>query len=144
MKPPNTTSSPYSVRESINHAKGVEKRPNSSESSTQYWRYDVSTKRQKQDNGNNEMVCYKFLSSGSCLHGEKCNFQHDMNKREQFKRGVCFDFLAKGKCERDPCNYKHGLVDMSQSISRRLVCYFIQHILHFVKSGVLDYVGTIN
>lgn len=125
MKPPNTTSPPYSVRESINHAKGVEKRPNSSESGAQYWRYDVSTKRQRQDNGNNEMVCYKFLSSGSCLHGEKCNFQHDMNKREQFKRGVCFDFLAKGKCERDPCNYKHGLVDMSQSISRRSKeCWF--------------------
>ncbi|KAF9615113.1 hypothetical protein IFM89_021684 [Coptis chinensis] len=118
MNPPNTTFSPYSHKEGGTHAKNVSKRPNSGVSDTQYWRYDVSQKRQRHGSGKNEKLCFKFVSSGSCLQDEKCNFQHDMDGREQFLRGVCFDFLNKGKCERGPeCNFKHSLVDMAEEIS---------------------------
>ncbi|PIA43027.1 hypothetical protein AQUCO_02000462v1 [Aquilegia coerulea] len=114
MKPANTTLSPYAVEAGTTQAK----RPNSIDSDTQFWRYDVSQKRQRQGNGKTEKLCFKFLSSGSCLQGEKCNFQHDMDGREQFMRGVCFDFLTKGKCERGPdCSFKHNLVDLTENIS---------------------------
>ncbi|KAL5714225.1 hypothetical protein ACHQM5_016215 [Ranunculus cassubicifolius] len=117
-KPLNTTLSPYRARESITPAKTGAKRPDSSDSDSQYWRYDVSQKRSRKDNGNGERPCFKFLSSGSCLQGEKCNFRHDMDMREQFMRGVCFDFLTKGKCERGPeCSFKHSFVDTSEIIS---------------------------
>ncbi|XP_019053876.1 PREDICTED: zinc finger CCCH domain-containing protein 64 isoform X2 [Nelumbo nucifera] len=120
VKPPNTTLSPYTVVEKPVHPKEAEKRPNNSVSDTQYWRYDVSNKRQKQGDGDGEKLCFKFTSSGSCSRGEKCNFRHDMDAREQCLRGVCFDFINKGKCERGPvCNFKHNLVDEGEKFSHR-------------------------
>ncbi|KAK9101307.1 hypothetical protein Scep_024737 [Stephania cephalantha] len=118
-RPANTTLSPYTVVEPNAHIKEAAKRPSDSMSESQYWRYDVSGKRPRQDAGDGAKLCFKFTSSGSCSRGEKCNFVHDMDAREQSRRGVCFDFLNKGKCERTPdCKFKHNLVDKNESASR--------------------------
>ncbi|KAJ4848283.1 hypothetical protein Tsubulata_045022 [Turnera subulata] len=107
-KPPGTTLSPYTIVEKASHPKEVTKRPGDSASDSQYWRYDVSNKRQKAGAGDSEKLCFKFIYSGSCPREEKCNFRHDMDAREQYLRGVCLDFLIKGKCERGPdCSFKH-------------------------------------
>ncbi|KAL5572476.1 hypothetical protein UlMin_022073, partial [Ulmus minor] len=118
MKPPTTTSSPYSLAQPTSHAKDAAKRSSDDVSDSQYWRYDVSQKRQR--HGTVEGVCFKFVSSGSCQRGEKCHFQHDTDAREQYRRGVCFDFINKGRCERGPdCNFKHSLQDEGESHSRK-------------------------
>lgn len=115
MKPPNTTLSPYS---SVDHPKEATKRPSDIVSDSQYWRYDVSQKRQKHGGGNK--VCFKFIYSGSCPHGENCNFGHDTEAREQFRRGVCLDFLIKGRCEKGPeCSYKHSLQSEGDNANTR-------------------------
>nr|XP_007154656.1 hypothetical protein PHAVU_003G136700g [Phaseolus vulgaris]ESW26650.1 hypothetical protein PHAVU_003G136700g [Phaseolus vulgaris] len=107
-----TTLSPYTFVEKITAPMDSTKRSNDSVSDSQYWRYDVSQKRQKYETGQTDKMCFKFVSSGSCPHGEKCHFRHDIDAREQCRRGVCFDFLNKGKCERGPdCNFKHNLLD---------------------------------
>lgn len=117
-KPPNTTLSPYTLAERKAEASDSAKRSSNSVSESQYWRYDVSQKRQKHANGNK--LCFKFTSSGSCPRGEKCNFHHDMDAREQSQRGVCFDFLNKGKCERGPdCNFKHDFQNEVDSLSEK-------------------------
>uniref|UniRef100_A0A1S4DYF2 C3H1-type domain-containing protein n=2 Tax=Cucumis melo TaxID=3656 RepID=A0A1S4DYF2_CUCME len=109
MKPPNTTLSPYTLTERKAEASDSAKRSSNSVSESQYWRYEVSQKRQKYGTSDNNKLCFKFTSSGSCPRGEKCNFHHDIDAREQSQRGVCFDFLNKGKCERGPdCNFKHS------------------------------------
>lgn len=110
MKPSNTTLSPYTYIEKTTNIKELGKRDSDSISESQYWRYDVSQKRHKPGAGDGDKLCFKFLSSGSCSRGEKCYFRHDMEVKEQYRRGVCFDFLNKGKCERGPdCNFKHSL-----------------------------------
>jgi len=112
MKTTNTTVSPYTFVEKRTSPMDSAKRSNDSTSDSQYWRYDVSQKRQKHETGQADKMCFKFVSSGSCPHGEKCHFRHDIDAREQCRRGVCFDFLNKGKCERGPdCNFKHSLQD---------------------------------
>lgn len=116
MKSSNTTLSPYAYSEHSIQANEAPKRPSDSVYDLQYWRYDVSQKRQKSGAGDSEKLCFKFISSGSCSRGEKCNFQHDSAAREQYLRGVCFDFINKGKCERGPnCNFKHSLQDEGDS-----------------------------
>ncbi|KAF5935217.1 hypothetical protein HYC85_026346 [Camellia sinensis] len=111
MKPSNTTLFPFTSTEKAAQTDGAAKRP-SDTSDSQYWRYDVSQKRRKHGDGDGNMLCFKFFSSGSCVRGEKCHFQHDGDAREQYLRGVCFDFLNKGKCERGPdCNFKHISVE---------------------------------
>ncbi|XP_022147642.1 zinc finger CCCH domain-containing protein 64 isoform X2 [Momordica charantia] len=118
MKPPNTTLSPYILTERKTDASDSTKRPSSSVSESQYWRYDVSQKRQKSGTADGNKLCFKFTSSGSCPRGEKCNFHHDMYAREQSQRGVCFDFLNKGKCERGAdCNFKHSFQNEVESHS---------------------------
>jgi hypothetical protein len=120
MKSSNTTLSPYTYSEQTVHAMEATKRPSDSVYDSQYWRYDVSQKRQRYGAGDGDQLCFKFVSSGSCPRGEKCNFQHDSNAREQFLRGVCLDFINKGKCERGPdCNFKHSLQDEGESHSHR-------------------------
>ncbi|KAL4397560.1 hypothetical protein AHAS_Ahas01G0204100 [Arachis hypogaea] len=110
MKTTNSTLSPYTLMEKSTSPKDVSKRSGDVMSDDQYWRYDVSQKRRRHDAGEGEKICFKFVSSGSCPRGEKCNFRHDGDAREQYKRGVCFDFLNKGKCERGPdCSFKHSL-----------------------------------
>ncbi|KAM7259794.1 hypothetical protein ACFE04_015535 [Oxalis oulophora] len=119
-KPPNTTLSPYT--EHKGDIKENNKRPGDSDSDSQYWRYDVGQKRQKHGAGagNGDKLCFKFIFSDSCQHGEKCNFRHDMDAREQRLRGVCIDFIMKGKCERGPeCKFKHNLQDEHESVSHR-------------------------
>ncbi|KAG4959168.1 hypothetical protein JHK87_035801 [Glycine soja] len=112
MKTTNTTLSPYTYEEKRTSPMDSTKRSSDSISDPQYWRYDVSQKRQKHEAGHGDKLCFKFVSSGSCPRGEKCNFLHDTDAREQCMRGVCFDFLNKGKCERGPdCNFKHSLQD---------------------------------
>ncbi|KAH1216293.1 Zinc finger CCCH domain-containing protein 64 [Glycine max] len=112
MKTTNTTLSPYTYEEKRTSPMDSTKRSSDSISDPQYWRYDVSQKRQKHEAGHGDKLCFKFVSSGSCPRGEKCNFRHDTDAREQCMRGVCFDFLNKGKCERGPdCNFKHSLQD---------------------------------
>ncbi|XP_059633104.1 zinc finger CCCH domain-containing protein 64 [Cornus florida] len=119
MKPPNTTLSPFTSVENAVHNEGVAKRPSDTGSDSQYWRYDVSQKRQKGD-GDGSKPCFKFLSSGSCPRGENCHFRHDGDAREQCMRGVCFDFLNKGKCERGlECNFKHTLLEEGESLPNR-------------------------
>ncbi|XP_043707197.1 zinc finger CCCH domain-containing protein 64 [Telopea speciosissima] len=118
-KPPNTTLSPYSVVEKTLQREETEKRPSGTVSDAQYWRYDVSQKRQRQGN-DGEKLCFKFTSSGSCSRGESCNFRHDIDAREQYSKNVCFDFLNKGKCERGPdCNFRHSLADEGESFSHK-------------------------
>ncbi|KDO57794.1 hypothetical protein CISIN_1g007415mg [Citrus sinensis] len=110
MKTPNTTLSPYTFLDQGSHSKEAAKRPSDSVSDSQYWRYDVSQKRQKHGGGDGDKMCFKFIYSGSCPRGEKCNFRHDTDAREQCLRGVCLDFIIKGKCEKGPeCSYKHSL-----------------------------------
>ena len=119
MKTTNATVSPYTVQQ-VADGKETAKRSNDSISDSQYWRYDVSQKRQKHGAGDGEKMCFKFVSSGSCPRGDKCHFQHDMDAREQYMRGVCFDFINKGKCERGPdCNFKHSLQDEGEGYSHR-------------------------
>lgn len=119
-KPPNTTVSPYTLVDQVDRPKEATKRANDIELDSQYWRYDVSNKRKKHGNGDANKVCFKFISSGTCPHGEKCNFPHDADAREQFLRGVCLDFIIKGKCEKGPdCNFKHSLQDDGESHSRK-------------------------
>ncbi|CDP03158.1 unnamed protein product [Coffea canephora] len=119
-KPPNTTLSPYTVVEKATPTEAKAKRPGESGSDSQYWRYDVSQKRQKHGDGDSERLCFKFTSSGCCPRGEKCHFRHDEDARQQSIRGVCFDLLNKGKCERGPdCNFKHSLQDENGSASSR-------------------------
>ncbi|KAL8093926.1 zinc finger CCCH domain-containing protein 64 [Apium graveolens] len=115
MKPTNTTSSPYA---SLNNTSHEGKRSSEDISDSQYWRYDVSKKRQK--HGDGDRLCFKFVSSGSCPRGEQCHFRHDDEAREQSLRGVCFDFMNKGKCERGPdCNFKHSLQEGGNGSTRR-------------------------
>lgn len=109
-KPPNTTLCPYTNVDKSAPPEGATKRPTDSTSESQYWRYDVSKKRQKHGDGGDDRLCFKFVSSGSCPRGNKCQFRHDEEASEQYSRGVCFDFLNKGKCEKGPdCNFKHSL-----------------------------------
>lgn len=120
MKTTNTTLSPYTFKEKRTSPMDSAKRSSDSISDPQYWRYDVSQKRQKHEAGHGDKLCFKFVSSGSCPRGEKCNFQHDTDAREQCMRGVCFDFLNKGKCERGPdCNFKHSLQDEGNRLPSR-------------------------
>ncbi|MBA0810411.1 hypothetical protein Gohar_002412, partial [Gossypium harknessii] len=119
-KPPNTTLSPYTLVDQVDRPKETTKRASDIELDSQYWRYDVSSKRQKHGNGDTNKVCFKFISSGTCPRGEKCNFPHDADAREQFLRGVCLDFIIKGKCEKGPdCNFKHSLQDDGENHSRK-------------------------
>ncbi|XP_048335670.2 zinc finger CCCH domain-containing protein 64 isoform X1 [Ziziphus jujuba] len=122
MKSTNTTLSPYSLAQDFQqtvHADAA-KRSNDSVSDSQYWRYDVSQKRQKHGAGDGHKMCFKYVSSGSCPRGEKCHFQHDMDARDQYLKGVCFDFINKGKCERGPdCNFKHSFQKEDDSYSNR-------------------------
>ncbi|KAE8658174.1 Zinc finger CCCH domain-containing protein 64 [Hibiscus syriacus] len=50
-KPPNTTLSPYTLVDQVDHPKEATKRAGDNELDSQYWRYDVSNKRQKHGNG---------------------------------------------------------------------------------------------
>ncbi|KAG4141360.1 hypothetical protein ERO13_D06G071400v2 [Gossypium hirsutum] len=119
-KPPNTTLSPYTLVDQVDRPKETTKRASDIGLDSQYWRYDVSSKRQKHGNGDTNKVCFKFISSGTCPRGEKCNFPHDADAREQFLRGVCLDFIIKGKCEKGPdCNFKHSLQDDGENHSRK-------------------------
>ncbi|CAI0387273.1 unnamed protein product [Linum tenue] len=120
VKPSNATLSPYTFEEQTGRLKEVTKRPGDSMSDSQYWRYDVSKKRQK--SGDGDGLCFKFIYTGSCPRGEQCNFQHDMDSREQFRRGVCLDLLLKGKCEKGPeCSFKHELQNEAENPPRRRV-----------------------
>ncbi|GFY98462.1 CwfJ-like family protein [Actinidia rufa] len=120
MKPTNTTLCPFTSVDKAAHTDGAAKRPIDKAPESQYWRYDVSQKRQRHGDTEGNKLCFKFLSTGSCARGEKCHFQHDGDAREQCSRGVCFDFLNKGKCERGPdCNFKHSLQDEDKSFPNR-------------------------
>ncbi|KAI3845553.1 hypothetical protein MKX03_019702, partial [Papaver bracteatum] len=129
-RPPNTTLSPYSTVQTTPHAKDAAKRPSNIVDEDQYWRYDVSQKRQRKGAGDG--LCFKFISSGNCPRGETCYYQHDMDAREQCRKGVCIDFIIKGKCEKGPdCSFKHSLADKddkivqkSQRTERSKECWF--------------------
>ncbi|CAA3005513.1 zinc finger CCCH domain-containing 64 [Olea europaea subsp. europaea] len=117
-KPQNATLSPYIVVDKASPTDGATKRPDDSDS--QYWRYDVSRKRQKHGDSDGDKLCFKYVSSGSCPRGEKCHFRHDADAREQSLRGVCFDFLNKGQCERGPdCNFKHSFQEDGEGFPSR-------------------------
>lgn len=118
-KPPNTTLSPYSLEKDTGSGNGAVKRSGDDVSDSQYWRYDVSQKRQKHGDGAGDRLCFKFVSSGSCPRGDKCHFRHDEDAREQSLRGVCFEFLNKGKCERGECTYKHSLQEEGKALSSK-------------------------
>ncbi|KAL6496525.1 hypothetical protein OROGR_029783 [Orobanche gracilis] len=119
-KPPNTTLSPYSSTGESASGKGVIKRSGESVSDAQYWRYDVTQKRQKHGDDSGDRLCFKFVSSGSCPRGDKCHFRHDPDARDQSVRGVCFEFLNKGKCERGPdCKYQHSLQEEGKGFTDR-------------------------
>lgn len=120
MKSPNTTLSPYTHIDQAANSKEATKRPNNSVLDSQYWRYDVPQKRHKHGGGDSDRLCFKFIYSGTCPRGEKCNFRHDTDAREQCLRGVCLDFIIKGKCEKGPeCNFKHSLQSEGENHSHR-------------------------
>ncbi|XVE92615.1 hypothetical protein REPUB_Repub01dG0113400 [Reevesia pubescens] len=119
-KPPYTTLLPYTLADQADRPNEATKRASDNVPDSQYWRYDVSNKRQKHGNGDGNKLCFKFISSGTCPRGEKGNFQHDVDVREQFLRGVCLDFIIKGKCGKGPdCNFKHSLQDEGDSYTRK-------------------------
>lgn len=147
-KPPNTTLCPYTNVDKTAPPDGSTKRPGDSTSESQYWRYDVSQKRQKHGDGGGDRLCFKFVSSGSCPRGNKCQFRHDEEASEQYSRGVCFDFLNKGKCEKGPdCNFKHSLQEegdrsasRAASSNRSGECWFCLSSPN-VKSHLITSVG---
>lgn len=119
-KPPNATLSPYTLIKRATNGEIATNQSGESVSDSQYWRYDVSHKRQKHGDGTGDKLCFKYTSSGSCPRGEKCHFRHDEEAREQSARGVCFEFLNKGKCERGPdCNFMHNLQEEGDNGSSR-------------------------
>lgn len=120
LKPPTTTLSPYALAAQKDYSGENTKRSSDTVSDSQYWRYDVSRKRQRHGDGNSEKLCFKFVYTGSCPRGETCNFRHDVDAREQFLRGVCLDFIMKGKCEKGPdCSFKHSYQNEGTSDSHR-------------------------
>lgn len=124
-KTPNTTLSPYISDEGKSSSKEMSKRSGNADGS-QYWRFDVPQKRQKQNDIHSKKLCFKYLSSGSCQDGNKCSFQHDEDARLQYQRNVCFDFLNKGKCERGPgCNFRHILCEEGEDIPEKRNRYTI-------------------
>ncbi|CAI9100589.1 OLC1v1037718C1 [Oldenlandia corymbosa var. corymbosa] len=125
-RPPKTTISPYTLMEKVTHTEANAKRAGESVDDPQYWRYDVSQKRQRHGEGDGEKLCFKYTSSGSCPRGDNCRFRHDDDARQQSKTGVCFEFLNKGRCERgSECTYKHSLVEVKNSgTSRSKECWF--------------------
>lgn len=109
-RPMGTTLSPYTVSEGNPPVNKEAKRPGDSDVDSQFWRYDVPQKRQRQRGADGERLCFKFTSTGSCPRESNCNFRHDPEAREHYRRNVCFDFLNKGKCERGPdCKFNHKL-----------------------------------
>ncbi|XP_072994478.1 zinc finger CCCH domain-containing protein 59 [Typha latifolia] len=117
-RPPNTTLSPYKDLAKMAHVGEATKRSATSDD-TQYWRYDVSQKRQRQGGADGQKLCFNFTSSGSCSRGDKCHFRHDADAREHYLKNVCFDFLNKGKCERgSDCKFVHSLSEDGASLSR--------------------------
>uniref|UniRef100_A0A6V7QTD5 C3H1-type domain-containing protein n=1 Tax=Ananas comosus var. bracteatus TaxID=296719 RepID=A0A6V7QTD5_ANACO len=117
-RPPNTTESPYQDTAKVTHA-GEAKKRTADIVDTQYWRYDVSQKRQRQGGADGKRLCFSFTSSGNCSRGDKCNFSHDSDARVQYQRNVCFDFLNKGKCERgSDCKFGHSISEDGASFSR--------------------------
>ncbi|KAL6005948.1 hypothetical protein ACLOJK_039993 [Asimina triloba] len=127
LKPPSTTLSPYTVREQTSSAEATKQHSNKI-SDSQYWRYDVSQKRQRQGSEDSARLCFKFTSTGSCPQEEKCNFRHDMDAREWYMKGGCFDFINRGKCERgSECSFRHGEGDsLSQKKLSNGFCLLIQ------------------
>lgn len=102
-----------------NHVREQSKRLANSDSANQYWRFDVSKKRPRQDGISGERLCFKYTSSGACAQGKKCSYRHDEDAREQYLKNVCFDFLNKGKCERGPdCRFRHSLVEEGDALSQ--------------------------
>ncbi|EPS73031.1 hypothetical protein M569_01724, partial [Genlisea aurea] len=119
-KPPNTTLSPYRLVEDADSHKRPLKGADDTGSDEQYWRYDVSQKRRKHEDGESDKLCFKYVSSGSCPRGENCRLRHDEDARKQSIRGVCFDFLNKGKCERGPsCRYKHSIQEEDRAFESK-------------------------
>ncbi|KAK8921296.1 Zinc finger CCCH domain-containing protein 59 [Platanthera zijinensis] len=119
LKQSNTTLSPYTVGDTTNNSREQTKRPAKDDSENQYWRFDISKKRPRQDGVSGERLCFKYMSSGVCPQGEKCSYRHDEDAREQYHKNVCFDFLNKGKCERGPqCRFRHNLVEEGDALSK--------------------------
>ncbi|KAK8291838.1 hypothetical protein V6Z12_D06G084000 [Gossypium hirsutum] len=67
-KPPNTTLSPYTLVDQVDRPKETTKRASDIGLDSQYWRYDVSSKRQKHGNGD----------TNKCEKGPDCNFKHSL------------------------------------------------------------------
>ncbi|KAK8970995.1 Zinc finger CCCH domain-containing protein 59 [Platanthera guangdongensis] len=119
LKQSNTTLSPYTLGDTTNNSREQTKRPANDDSENQYWRFDISKKRPRQDGVSGERLCFKYMSSGVCPQGEKCSYRHDEDAREQYHKNVCFDFLNKGKCERGPqCRFRHNLVEEGDALSK--------------------------
>ncbi|XP_068652264.1 zinc finger CCCH domain-containing protein 64 isoform X2 [Aristolochia californica] len=76
-------------------------------------------KRQQQGGPDGERLCFKFTSTGSCQREGKCNFRHDSDARDHFRKGCCFDFLNKGKCEKSECSFSHSLEEEDGEYSRK-------------------------
>lgn len=131
-RPPNSTPSPYKAEQPSVGAKDTNKRTETSDA--QYWRYDVSKKRQRGGTEDGERLCFQFLSSGSCSRGESCKFRHDTDNKNPLSKGACFDFISKGKCERGAeCKFRHSSDDGGNSdLLPPGICF------DFVKKGRCD------
>ncbi|XP_068652262.1 zinc finger CCCH domain-containing protein 64 isoform X1 [Aristolochia californica] len=119
LKPPNSTMSPYIAFEQTAPATEFLKQSQHSTLESQYWRFDASQKRQQQGGPDGERLCFKFTSTGSCQREGKCNFRHDSDARDHFRKGCCFDFLNKGKCEKSECSFSHSLEEEDGEYSRK-------------------------
>eukprot|EP00252_Welwitschia_mirabilis_P025628 TRINITY_DN8096_c0_g1_i1.p1 TRINITY_DN8096_c0_g1~~TRINITY_DN8096_c0_g1_i1.p1 ORF type:complete len:576 (-),score=113.47 TRINITY_DN8096_c0_g1_i1:191-1918(-) len=82
--PVNSTPSPYRVKKQVVCEKSTQKRNEASDS--QYWRYDVSQKRQRTINNDvgagsklPSGVCFDYVKKGRCHKGDSCRFSHDMD-----------------------------------------------------------------
>ncbi|KAG9455617.1 hypothetical protein H6P81_000125 [Aristolochia fimbriata] len=119
MKPPNATMSPYIASEQTTSAtEGIKQSPHSTLES-QYWRFDANQKRQRQGGPDGERLCFKFTSTGSCHREGKCNFRHDSDARDHYRKGCCFDFLNRGKCEKSECSFSHSLEEEGGGYTRK-------------------------
>ncbi|XP_006853826.2 zinc finger CCCH domain-containing protein 59 isoform X2 [Amborella trichopoda] len=108
LKPLDTTPSPYLIVKDVHMNESTKQTGLSLD--VQYWRYDTSRKRQRDQSEDGGRLCFSFISTGSCSRAEKCQFVHDDAFREKYLKGACFDFINRGKCERGSgCKFRHSL-----------------------------------
>ncbi|KAE8726230.1 receptor-like serine/threonine-protein kinase ALE2-like isoform X1 [Hibiscus syriacus] len=101
-KPSNTTLSPYTVVDQVDHHKEATKRASDNELDSQYWRYDVSNKRQRVGMVMLIKRCLDFIIKGKCEKGPDCNFKHSLqDDGESYSRRKPVSSISKANRSKD-------------------------------------------